>query len=192
MIVLNPFVLRQTLESQFSHWEFSNDELASRTKTAFKAGQVEEGYRPGVVLVQIDPEGVYTGVCQLEAGDTLAGRFEARRDGEDPRRSVWKVGGKKLPAKRVDVVLYASSVLAEDNSQSIPPEEGNWEVVSVNARLTEGPEPLKAGTLMANHFHQKGSSDGGTTTKMSDTEFVAALKESYEYWKDKASVAPLA
>jgi hypothetical protein len=41
-------------------------------------------------------------------------------------------------------------------------------------------------TLIANHFELS----GGTATKMTDSEFVASLKESVMYWKDKVMVQP--
>jgi len=36
-------------------------------------------------------------------------------------------------------------------------------------------------TLMHNHF----GSDGGTDTKMSDSDFAAAMEVSFNYWKNK-------
>jgi hypothetical protein len=35
---------------------------------------------------------------------------------------------------------------------------------------------------MHNHF----GSDGGTSTGLSDEEFVSMLRESFEFWQDKA------
>ena len=56
--------------------------------------------------------------------------------------------------------------------------------MSINARTCEDEEPITVGTLMANHFHI----DGGTATGMTPEEFVAALRKSYLYWKDKALI----
>ena len=45
---------------------------------------------------------------------------------------------------------------------------------------------MSVGTMLANHFQFS----GGTETKMSDAKFIAALRKSAEYWKDKALVRP--
>ncbi len=87
----------------------------------------------------------------------------------------------KTPAVAADIVLYASTVLAEDNSNELPAVEGNWEIISINARLSLEEEPMHPGTLMANHFQDS----GGTATHMTDSEFVEALRVSRAYWANK-------
>jgi hypothetical protein len=63
-------------------------------------------------------------------------------------------------------------------------DRGNAEIISVNARSTDEPEPMHPNTLMANHFH----ASGGTNTMMGDALFMAKLSASFNYWKDKAMV----
>ena len=110
------------------------------------------------------------------------GKFEARREGEDPRKVVTAIeASNKLPARRVDLVLYASTVLAEEGSNELPAEEGNWEIISINANPFNGEMPIAPDTLMHNHF----GSDGGTDTNLSDEDFVNTLRDSFEFWKDK-------
>ena len=67
--------------------------------------------------------------------------------------------------------------------KSWTPEEGNWEIISINASPIEGSSgtPITPETLMYNHF----GGDGGTDTKLSDKEFVKMLRDSFEFWKDK-------
>jgi hypothetical protein len=124
----------------------------------------------------------YAGVIELEPGDVLTGGFEPRREGEEPRKFVTTVGKKKLKAKHVDIVLYASTVLAEDGSNRLPAEPDNWEIVSINASPVDIDMPIDPVVLMHNHF----GSDGGTATGLSDSDFVHMLKESFEFWKNKA------
>jgi len=183
-ITYNSFVRRQTAESHLSHTVCSEDEVLRRVREAF--GDAKPGYRPGVVLVPISPDGFFSSVVVLKDGDKLAGEYTPRRKGEVPRKHVYVKGGEKPPAVAVDVVLYASTVLAEDGDNELPAEDGNWEVISLNARLTEGEEPMPPETLMANHF----GASGGTRTMMEDASFVAALQRSYEYWKDKEMLLP--
>lgn len=181
-IHITSFVRRQTPESAFSHWTLSDEELLERVRRNF--ANRKPGYREGVVLVPVEPDGFYSGIVQLQPGTLLVGEYSARREGEEPRKGTYAVGGQKITAKSVYIVLYAHDVLAENNENET---DADWEIVSVNASPTEDEPPISPGTLMANHFQLS----GGTATRMSDSEFVAALKQSVEYWKDKALAAPV-
>lgn len=190
---VNSFVKRQTPESEFSHWEGPPDceDVWENLRSAIELMVendigVEPGYRDGVILVHCNPQHFFSGVVQLQAGDKLVGEFKARRDGETPRKSVGVVGAKKLPAKSAFVVLYSSAVLAEGEDNELPPEEGNWEIISINASPCEGEMPISPMVLLHNHF----GSDGGTDTNLSDAELVAMLRESFLFWKDKAMLCP--
>jgi len=127
------------------------------------------------------------------------GEFKARREGETPRKSIrkakteWRPISKKVlqdlgicaepnekqPCKRVDVVCYSHEVLAEDGDAE---SEKPWEIIALNGYTTIESAPIEPNTLMHNHFQ----SDGGTATNMTPEEFEKALRESFEYWKDKA------
>jgi len=130
--------------------------------------------------------GFLSGVVTLAEGTDLVGSYKARRPGETPRKSTGAVGAEKLPAKSVDVILYASTVLAEEGSNELFAEDGNWEIISINANPCEGEMPINPNVLMHNHF----GSDGGTKTGLSDEDFVKTLREAFLFWKDKAMVAP--
>jgi len=183
-IIVNSFARNRHYKGTgFSYPEVSWEEVIRRTISRF--GYAGAGYRNGVLVVPIIPDGIYSGVTKLEPGARLIGRYEARREGEEPRKQV-RTPGAALPAKAVDIILYESIVLAEDGDNEQPASPGNWEIVSVNARATEGPEPIHPMTLCANHFGM----DGGTDTMMSPVEFERAMRESCEYWKDKAMLIP--
>jgi len=179
-IIVNDFVKRQASESRFSHFESEWPELIKRVEINFELRTI--GYRNDVVLVPVDPGGFFTGVVELKDGDRLIGGFESRRAGEIPRKFITTTGIKKLPAKHVDIVLYSSKVLSEDNDNQLPPEDGNWEIISINASPTESSMPIDPMVLMHNHF----GSDGGTDTGLSDHDFVKMLEKSFLFWKDKA------
>ncbi len=181
-IHITSFVRRQTPDSGFSHWTLSDEELVKRV--AENLGRAKPGYRNGVVLVPVPADGFFTGVTKLEAGDILIGEYKARRPGEEPRKSSYNMMGKKIPAASVDIVLYRHDVLAEKNENET---DAEWEIVSVNASPTDGEMPIHTGALIANHLELS----GGTATKMTDSEFVALLRKSVEFWKDKANAAPL-
>ena len=184
-IHINEFVKRQTSESRFSHFTGTWEELVEQVEANFDSAK--PGYRDGVLLVPVNPgtdtiPGFYSGVMQLSEGSVLVGTFEARRDGEEPRKVVTAEGREKLPAKSVEIILYASTVLEEGGDNELPAEEGNWEIISINANPFDEEMPIDPDVLMHNHF----GSEGGTETGLSDAEFVTMLRTSFEFWKDKA------
>lgn len=188
-IGINNFVLRQTPESEFSHFTGTWEELCRQVQRNFDAGRVKPGYRDGVLLVELEP-GVpehpgcfYTNIVQLKDGDKLEGEYKARKEGEEPRKSIRVVGGKKMPAESVFAVIYRADVLAEDNEKAV----GDWDVISINASPfpTNVEVPMPVGTLIANHFHFS----GGTSTGLSNDQFVEMLRQSAIFWKDKAMAA---
>ena len=186
---------RHTPESGLSHFEGTDDELEEMVENIIlddmyfdqpiEGSNCRWGYRNGVLVVSVPHERFFTSTVTLQEGDKLVGEFVSRREGEAPRKQFYAVRGErsKEPAKRVNIILYRHDVLIEGNENET---DAEWEIVSINARTTEEEEPINPGVLMHNHF----GSDGGTATKMTDYEFVAQLKESVEYWRDKAHMEP--
>lgn len=168
---------RHTPESRFSHFKGTESQLLSLIKENYIA--IKPGYREGVVLVQVPCDNFMSGVMQLNRGDTLQGSFEARREGEVPRKVVTTPGREKLPARFVEVVLYHRDVLEEDPKYKA---SADWEVISINASPVNGPTPLTPQALIANHFEMSGGSSTGYTPE----QFESALKESVMFWHDKA------
>lgn len=179
-IIANTFVKRQTANSRFSYFDGSWDELEDIVRS--NSRHFSPGYRAGVMLVHVPPDKFFSSVVNLKEGDVLVGGFEPRRKGEAPRKYVTTSTSRKTPAKTVDIVLYSSAVLSEDHDNELPVEDGNWEIISINASPLRAEMPINPNVLMHNHF----GSDGGTATNLSDSEFVAMLRESFLYWNDKA------
>jgi len=179
-IVVNDFVKRQTAQSRFSHFEGSWNDLLKAVWWAWE--DQTPGYRHGVVCVRLSPTGFYSGVVCLKEGDSLAGGFKPRQSNESPRKFITAKGSEKTRAKSVQAILYSSKILAEGGDNQLPPEDDNWEIISINASPLDGEMPIEPSVLMHNHF----GSDGGTDTYMSNSEFVKALRESFVFWKDKA------
>lgn len=151
------------------------------------------GYREGVILVPVPVEGflreggrgsLFTcPIAELVEGDVFRGAYERRRPTETPRRRVAVIRDTMPAAKFVDVVLYRGDVLDED-TENPRVTDCDWEIVTLLGKLTDEDQPMPTDTLMANHF----LSDGGTSINMSDAEFIAALKKSFEYWSNKSIV----
>lgn len=183
----NDFVRRQTAESEYTHFDDGGPADTTWDRVAALAAEhfdrARPGYRDGVVCVPVPPDGFFTGVVRLREGDRLVGTYAARRPGEEPRKELRadRLEGKG-PCVGVDVVLYRRDVLAEGGEATT---DCDWEIVSVNGRVTEEEAPIEPMTLIANHFLV----DGGTATNMTAEQFEAALRESVLYWKDKALLA---
>jgi hypothetical protein len=177
---INSFVRRQTESSSLSHWTLSDKKLMARIAINFD--KQKPGYCAGVILVPIEGDGFFSPVVTLQSGDKLMGEYVPRREGEDPRKHIHAVGC-KVPAEMAWVVLYSHDVLVEGGENET---DDDWEVICINASptLDDEPAPMPPETLIANHF----GLSGGTSTRMNDSEFVAALKTSVLYWKDKAMV----
>ena len=179
-ITVNKFVQRQTSDSRFSHFLGSFDKLISLVEENWK-GRIP-GDRSGAWLVSVPESGFYSGVVSLKHRDTLIGGYAARKEGEHPRKFISAMRREKIPAKSVEIVVYESYLLAEDGDNSLPVHPENYEIISINASPEAGPTPIAPETLIHNHF----GSDGGTDTMMTAAEFECALRESFNYWKDKA------
>lgn len=182
-IHITNFVRRQTRESQYSHWDHTDAELIELVEKNLH--RAKPGYREGVILVPVDPKGFYSSTIILQEGDKFEGEYVSRQPGEEPRKSTYVVANKdgldlqKSEAVNAYVVLYSHEVLAEKNENET---DAEYEIVSINASVTDEEAPIPTGALIANHFELS----GGTATKMTDSEFVEALRKSVLYWKDKS------
>ena len=182
----NNFIKRQTTDSRFSHTTKSMEELAAEVLTNIDMA-TPSTFQPLALEVPIDPAHCRTSIVTLEANDKLRASFEVRRTNESPRKVIEAQpgtvqSGQKIPAQSAYVVLFPSTLLSETGDNELEPVDGNWEMISLNASPTTSDTPIAPDTLMHNHF----GSDGGTATGLSDADFVAALRESFTFWKDKA------
>lgn len=181
-IVAGKYV-RETFFEKNPH--LTEEDLLSRVRLGLNsAGCVRQGYREGVYLVALpDVSGFKRRIRSLVPGDHFFGEFKARVKGEAPRKKIKVLHVGDLPdATHVDAVLYATHVLAESGDEHDP--TADFELVTFLAKDFEGEEPMDVETLLHNHF----LSDGGTSTKMSNDEFVEALRKSHDYWKTRAHI----
>jgi len=159
-----------------SYFQGTWEEVVSRVLVSWY--RLQQGYRPGVILVPVPPGGFYSTLVELKEGDKLEGEYVARVPGETPRKQIRVVGRGAASAKYVDIVLYQRDVLEEEGE---PTTGADWDIVTILARDTEE-SPMPPETLMANHF----GDSGGTDTKMTPRAFEKALRESYWYWRGRA------
>lgn len=188
-VVPNNFVMRQTKESPFSYYagEGGNwavaamcEEILKKYPELFRATD-----RDGVLIVTIPSDEFFSGVVEVKDGQGgLHAFFDARRHYEEPHLFVL-AEGEKLPAKHVEVVLYRRDLLEPDGEEYHHEIERNgetgypeYEIVSINARATEAPEPPTPLSMARNMLGMP----GGTAATYTAEEFAQAIW----YWRNKA------
>lgn len=144
------------------------------------------GYRDGVIEIPVPCEGFVSAVRILEPGDELVGSYRQRPgDASGSSRKIISTTGEKSPAKSVSIIMYRSDVLAEDEDNTLPPKDTNWEVVMVNASPIDRPLAMPPLTMLANLAGEA----GGTYTPVPDPAAkLQELIEAFHDWKDKALV----
>jgi hypothetical protein len=180
------FVRRQTKESPFSYFDGSFEQVVELAKAALAEGTWQTSAKNVNVLeVRVPAEGFYSAMVKVEEGAVGEAVFEQRAGAPKDEAPAWqiRVPGKKLPAKHVTLILYASTNL-EEKYATLPRVEGNWELVSINAELFDEDAPIMPEALMRNHFGWP----GGTSMGLTDSQFVKMLKWSVEYRRDFAHV----
>jgi hypothetical protein len=167
---------RYTKDSPKSHFEGSDAELLQMIRDHFH--EAKPGPRDGVCLVSVPPEGFFTPVVEVDQDTNLSAHFSARREGEDPFIEV-TAAGEKSPALAVDIVLYRRDVLEADGEKVTG---ADWEIVSINARLSLEPEPMNPVTMARNFLELP----GGTKTDYRPEDFAEAVI----YWSRRVKVDP--
>lgn len=163
-IATNTFVKRQTPDSPFSHFDGSWELLERLVAQHFH--RARPGYKDGVKLVLVPVAGFYTSIVQLGAETPLEATFAPRREGEAPFIQVTVPAAHKQLANAVEVVVYSHETLGNDAST-----DADWEIVSINARPTEEPEPMTP-MAMARNFLEL---PGGTKAEYTAEEFAKAI-----------------
>ena len=174
-ITVNSFVRRQTPDSRFSHYSGSWEGLTALVEAHLD--QAKPGYRDGVILVPVPPEGFFSSIVPTIPESPLQAKCEARTDKEEPVIVV-TTSGHKTPAGSVDVVLYRHDVLVADGDAE---SDSEWEVVSINANPLGTVEvPMHPVAMARNFLHLK----GGTEAVYTAEEFA----QSIWFWATHAQV----
>lgn len=193
---VNPFVLRQTTESPYSHSSLSFEEVALLLHDV-EEKNLSEGYKPAshdqggrVLLARLSDEQVmsrfFSAITLIQEGERVIEGFRSRVEGEDSRPFREVIRDSKPVAKVVDLVFYNSIALAQDDDNISELSPDNWELVSINASEDTNMEapPITPVALHAN-FHNL---DGGTETSMTQDEYDAQMKISKSYWDCRANI----
>ena len=198
-VELNNFVYRQTPESRFSHFEGTWEELEALVAQAFAADDAvrvtlrADGKIVKLVLPADKCAGFFSGVVLVDANTKLRSFFAVRDhavEGERPFIQTLAVGGRKAPARCVEVILYHRDALTLEErtwpattSYAGQVQDGEWQVVSVNARDTAEAEPPTLQAMARNMAAHLGLPEGkgGTPRAYTPQQFV----ESILYWSQR-------
>jgi hypothetical protein len=187
-IGINDFVKRQTKESKYAHFTGTFEELIDIVKKSIEMGTFERGYRDGVVVVAVPPQGFFSSIRKLEIGDCLSVTSDVRREGESPYIQVNALG-EKTQAEKVEVILYSKEVLAEGKENST---DCDYEIVSINAYPDKDESPMAPSTIARNVLCFKGGTDPKLQDKTKEEliDFINNMAKSVEYWGSRAMVVP--
>ena len=171
-IEMNSFCKRQTPDSKYSHFAGTWEELVKLVQNHFS------GSDEGVVVVEVPADNFFSGVTKLSDESKLKAEFSARRKGEKPYVQITAIGGNKLPAQSVKIIIYSHETLAKDGDNTT---EADWEIVSINASASaKGSEPLTPVAMARNFLNLA----GGTKREYTAEQFA----ESILYWSRHAMV----
>lgn len=171
-IGVNEFVKRQVVDSSFSHFEGTWEELAELTNKHFDNN--EQGYKDGVLLVNVPSEKFKSALIKVTEETKLIATCKPRQEGEMPVIVVEALEGEKSQAKLVQVILYRKDVLTENNEDTT---DCDWEIVCFNAFPTEEIMPMSPNTMMRNYLHL----EGGTKGDFSSEDFAWSIYHSNRY-----------
>lgn len=176
-IAVHDFARRQTPESQHNHFGGTWEELIELVSRHWPRRRISP-HNPEVALVPM-PENqlhrFYAGIVEVTSETPLEAVFAPRVAGEDPYIQVASPGGKKTPAKKVDIVCYSHEVLAKDGDAPAV-KEADYYIININAYATDEEEPMRPMTMARNLLGLK----GGTKPEVaySPEEFARAIV----YW----------
>ncbi len=205
---LNPMARRQTARSKFSHFEPAAgdafDELQKLIAACLAADDAKVTVlRPDGFIIKLRlPEAVcegrfFTSIVKLESGmvvNSVVGIRPGGLPGEQPYLQSVVVGAKKTPTKWVDAILYHRDALKPEERSWTPPGqsepelvEADWQVITVNAHITEGDEPMTPQAMARNHaaFFERPEGVGGTARQFTAEQYM----ESQLFWGAHAMVA---
>ena len=179
-VAVNDFVCRQTKDSMKSYTEnLSFDEIAIQAQRQLACGNYKQGYRDGVIIVQVEDKLLHHFICpfvQISDETKLRAVVTRRRPNEAPYIQIRALNGTPLKTGSVDLILYRHDVLAETDEQT---SDTNWELISFHA-IPEGIHDMPMGpvTMMRNQLQLT----GGTKAYYKSEDWA----ESVNFWQGYA------
>jgi hypothetical protein len=138
------------------------------------------GDQPGIFHCSIPKEWVRGEILKLIPGVTYESvtTFKPREGVDEDPRVETRIIGVADPVLAADVIIFSHELLKTQASS-----EADFEIVAIRG-LAEKPNPRPLMTLLANIF----GATGGTATGKTDTENMASIRESYDFWNNHVMV----
>ena len=179
-VSINDFVMRQTKDSGKTYAEnLTFDDISSHAQAQLANGNYTEGYRDGVILVQVSKELIHHFICpfvKITEETKLKATVLRRRPEEKPYIQIRALNGTLLKTGAVDLILYSHDVLRETNEQTT---DADWELISFHAIPEEIDNmPMGPVTMMRNQLQLS----GGTKAFYESEEW----SESIKFWQEYA------
>ena len=183
-VSVNDFVRRQSKDSRKSYViDLSFEEIAQHAQCQLENGNFKQGYRDGVVIVQVDQKLTHHFICpfvKITNETKLSATMVQRRPEEAPYIQIRALSGTPLKTGSVDLILYRHDVLAETDEQT---SAADWELISFHA-IPEGVHDMPMGpvTMMRNQLQLT----GGTKAYYKSDDWA----ESVKFWQEYAMLEP--
>ena len=178
-VAINEFVTRQIKGSGKTYVDdLTFEEIVSHAEEQLSNGHYTEGYRDGVILVQVDKKLIHHFICPLvkiTEGTKLKATVVKRRPQEEPYIQMRALNGSLLKTGSVDLILYHHDVLKETNEEST---DADFELISFHA-IPDGIEKMPMGpiTMMRNQLQLT----GGTKAFYESEQWAQSVKFWQEY-----------
>ena len=179
-VSVNDFVCRQTKDSMKSYIKnLSFDEIAIHAQRQLVCGNYKQGYRDGVIIVQVEDKLLHHFICpfvRISNETKLRAVVTRRRSNETPYIQIRALNGTPLKTGSVDLILYRHDVLAETDEQT---SDTDWELISFHS-IPEGIHDMPMGpvTMMRNQLQLT----GGTKAYYKSEDWA----ESVNFWQGHA------
>jgi len=155
------FVERQVKGSGKTYSDsFSFSKIASIAEENLNLGNYIEGYRDGVILIELESNIAKNFICPLtkiNKNTILSAENVRRREKEEYYIQIRALNGKSLNTDKVDLVLYRNDVLRETNEQST---NADWELIAFMAKPKGIKMPMGPVTMMRNQLQKPGGTKG--------------------------------
>jgi hypothetical protein len=179
-VSVNDFVKRQIKGSGKTYAEgLTFKEMASHAQEQLANGHYTEGYRDGVILVQVATKLISHFTCpfvRITETTKLKAAIVKRRQEEELYIQMRALHGTPLKTGSVDLILYRHDVLLETNEEST---DADFELISFHA-IPEGIDDMPMGpvTMMRNQLQLT----GGTKAYYESEKWA----ESVKFWQKYA------
>ena len=179
-VSVNEFVRRQVKGSGKTYADgLTFKEIAFHGEDQLKKEHYTEGYRDGVILVQVAKALVHHFICpfvKIDGTTKLKAEMVRRRPQEDPYIQIRALNGNPLKTGSVDLILYRHDVLLETSEEST---DAEWELISFHATPEEIDNlPMGSVTMMRNQLQLT----GGTKAFYESEKWA----ESVKFWQEYA------